>query len=101
MAPVFAREASNATSPKPKLRKYHRGVSVEALNNMGGKPRSSSGGNIMASFTRRDFIASAPTGRTVTIYQPDDTLNVIDLLLVTDLQVGPTSANGSRKRRKD
>jgi hypothetical protein len=47
----------------------------------------------------RDFLATAPSGRTVTVYQPDDSLNVIDLLLVTDLEVKPLG-NGSRKRRK-
>lgn len=46
----------------------------------------------------RDFIAAAPSGRTVTVYQPDDSLNVIDLLLVTDLEI--TGANGRRKRRR-
>jgi hypothetical protein len=44
-------------------------------------------------------MASAPSGRTVTVYQPDDTLNVVDLLLVTDLEV-TAKANGSSKRRK-
>jgi hypothetical protein len=44
----------------------------------------------------RDFIAAAPSGRTVTVYQPDDSLNVIDLLLVTDLEVKAT--NGRRKK---
>jgi hypothetical protein len=43
----------------------------------------------------RDFIAAAPSGRTVGVYQPDDTFNLIDLLLVTDLEV---KANGRRKR---
>lgn len=47
----------------------------------------------------REFIAAAPSGRTMAIYQPDDTFNLIDLLLVTDVEVKPT-ANGSRKRRK-
>jgi hypothetical protein len=47
----------------------------------------------------REFIATAPSGRTVTVYQPDDSLNVIDLLLVTDLEVKP-AGNGSGKRRK-
>lgn len=47
----------------------------------------------------REFIASAPSGRTITVYQPDDTANIIDLLLVTDLEVKPT-LNGPRKRRK-
>lgn len=47
----------------------------------------------------REFMASAPSGRTITVYQPDDTLNVIDLLLVTDLEVKSTT-NGSRRRRR-
>jgi hypothetical protein len=46
----------------------------------------------------REFLATAPSGRTVTLYQPDDSLNVIDLLLVTDLEIAPQ--NGDRKRRK-
>jgi hypothetical protein len=45
----------------------------------------------------RDFVMAAPSGRTVVVQQPDDTLNVIDLLLVTDLEVKPKS-NGRRKR---
>jgi hypothetical protein len=45
-----------------------------------------------------DFIATAPSGRTVTVYQPDDSLNVIDLLLVTDLEIAPP--NGQKKRRR-
>ncbi len=47
----------------------------------------------------REFIMAAPSGRTLSVYQADDTLNVIDLLLVTDLEVKPV-ANGSGKRRK-
>lgn len=47
----------------------------------------------------REFMASAPSGRTVVIYQPDDTLNIVDLLLVTDVEIKP-AANGSGKRRK-
>ncbi len=46
-----------------------------------------------------EFIMSSPSGRTVSVYQPDDTLNVIDLLLVTDLELRP-ARNGSGKRRK-
>jgi len=37
----------------------------------------------------REFLASAPSGRTVIVYQPDDSFNVVDLLLVTDLEVRP------------
>ncbi len=47
----------------------------------------------------REFIAAAPSGRTLAIYQPEDTFNLVDLLLVTDVEVKP-AANGSRKRRK-
>jgi hypothetical protein len=32
-------------------------------------------------------MASAPSGRTVIIYQSDDSFNVVDLLLVTDLEI--------------
>jgi hypothetical protein len=35
----------------------------------------------------REFMASAPSGRTVIIYQSDDSFNVVDLLLVTDLEI--------------
>jgi hypothetical protein len=33
----------------------------------------------------------------VTVYQPDDTLNVVDLLLVTDLEI---KTNSSERRRR-
>jgi hypothetical protein len=46
----------------------------------------------------REFIMAVPSGRTVVICQPDDTLNVIDLLLVTDLELKP-AGNGRRKRK--
>ena len=45
----------------------------------------------------REFIMSVPSGRTVVVAQSDDTVNIIDLLLVTDLEV---RTNGSRKRRR-
>ncbi len=47
----------------------------------------------------REFMASAPSGRTIIVYQPDDTFNVVDLLLVTDLEFKPRR-NGAGKRRK-
>jgi hypothetical protein len=47
----------------------------------------------------REFMMASPSGRMVSVYQPDDTLNVIDLLLVTDLEIKPRP-DGSRKRRK-
>lgn len=45
----------------------------------------------------RDFIMAVPSGRTLVVTQPDDTLNIIDLLLVTDLEYEPVK-NGKRKR---
>lgn len=47
----------------------------------------------------REFIMAAPSGRTIVVYQPDDTMNIIDLLLITDLEFKPAS-NGGRRRRK-
>jgi hypothetical protein len=47
----------------------------------------------------REFIMASPTGRILVVYQPDDTFNWIDLLLVTDLEVRLTT-NGAAKRRK-
>src|SRR5258708_3827216 len=35
----------------------------------------------------REFMAAAPSGRTVVVYQPGDRLNIVDLLLVTDVEV--------------
>lgn len=42
----------------------------------------------------RDFIAHAPSGRTMVVYQPDDRMNIIDLLLVADLELKPLPASG-------
>jgi hypothetical protein len=49
--------------------------------------------------SHREFIMSVPSGRTLLVAQPDDTVNIIDLLLVTDLELKPV-ANGSGRRRK-
>ena len=35
----------------------------------------------------REFIMAAPSGRTVIVVQPDDTVNIVDLPLVTDLKL--------------
>jgi hypothetical protein len=47
----------------------------------------------------REFIMTVPTGRTVIVAQPDDTVNIIDLPLVTDFEL-KAQASGSSKRRK-
>jgi hypothetical protein len=47
----------------------------------------------------REFIIMAPTGRTIVVFQPDDTTNIIDVLLVKDLEFKPAS-DGTGKRRR-
>jgi hypothetical protein len=51
------------------------------------------------SVRHREFIMTVPSGRTIVVCQPDDTLNIIDLLLVTDLELKPTQNGSGRKRR--
>jgi hypothetical protein len=43
-----------------------------------------------------DFLSRSPSGRSIIVYQPDESFNAIDLLLVTDLEV---KSNGHRKQR--
>lgn len=47
----------------------------------------------------REYILTVPSGRTIVVCQPDDTLNIIDLLLVTDLEVRPSTDGTGRRRR--
>lgn len=47
----------------------------------------------------REFAAISPTGRTVVVYQPDGSYNLIDLLLVTDLEVKIPGEPKPRKRK--
>ena len=46
-----------------------------------------------------EFLMPSPSGRTVIVYQPNDSFNVIDLLLVTDLEVA-ANGNGRARRRR-
>ena len=47
----------------------------------------------------REFVMTVPSGRTILVAQPDDTVNILDLLLVTDIEFKP-SGDGIGKRRK-
>jgi len=47
----------------------------------------------------REFMWIFPSGRTIGVAQADDSFNVIDLLLVTDLEFKPLR-NGGRKRSR-
>jgi hypothetical protein len=46
----------------------------------------------------RDFIMAVPSGRTVFVAQPDDSVNIIDLLLVTGVELN-RQKNGRQKQR--
>lgn len=46
----------------------------------------------------REFVSLSPSGRTVVVFDPEDRMNILDLLVVTNLQIEP--ANGSRSRKK-
>lgn len=43
----------------------------------------------------RDFISRSPSGRTVIVHSEDDSFSILDLLLVTELEVHPTSQPGT------
>jgi len=45
----------------------------------------------------KEFLSWSPSGRTIVVHQPDESLNIIDLLLVTDLEIKP---DGRRRRRR-
>jgi hypothetical protein len=47
----------------------------------------------------RDFIMVVPSGRNLVVACPDGTVDIIDLLLVTDIEL-KSSTNGRSKRRK-
>jgi len=46
----------------------------------------------------RDFMMAAPSGRTIVVMQPDDSMNIVDLLLVTDLEIKRTGHAGRRRK---
>lgn len=48
----------------------------------------------------REFILAVPSGRTIVVCQPDDTLNIIDLLLVTDLELRPARQMKTKRKRQ-
>jgi hypothetical protein len=46
-----------------------------------------------------EFLAIEPSGKAIKVYQPDDTVSVVDLASVTDLEI-KTTAKGSGGRSK-
>lgn len=39
-----------------------------------------------------DFLSMSPTGRTVVVYQEDDSFSILDLLLMTEIEPSPASS---------
>jgi hypothetical protein len=38
-----------------------------------------------------DFLSMSPSGRTVIVYQEDDSFSILDLLLTTEIEMSPPS----------
>jgi len=47
----------------------------------------------------REFIMTVPPGRTIVVAEPDGSLHILDVFMITDLEVRP-ELNGSRAKRK-
>lgn len=47
----------------------------------------------------REFVASAPVGRTAVVFQPNGKMNIIDLLLVTDLDFDAPIEKSKRRSK--
>jgi hypothetical protein len=43
-----------------------------------------------------DFLSMSPAGRTVVIYHPDDSASIVDLLLMTELELSPPATEGRK-----
>jgi hypothetical protein len=47
-----------------------------------------------------DFISMSPSGRTVIVVHPDDSYSVLDLLLMSELEVHADNGKPRRRRRR-
>jgi hypothetical protein len=47
----------------------------------------------------REFLMISPSGRTAYVSQPDDSMNIVDILLVTDLEVRHNGRTHRRNKR--
>lgn len=48
----------------------------------------------------REFIMAAPSGRTLVVLEPDDTMHIVDLLLVADVELKLRRNGSTGKRRR-
>ena len=46
-----------------------------------------------------EFLATAPSGQTISVYLPDDSFEIIDVPLITALVLKPNGARRSKSRR--
>jgi hypothetical protein len=42
-----------------------------------------------------DFLSMSPSGRPVIVYQEDDAFSIIDLLLMTEIEMGPATRSSA------
>lgn len=49
------------------------------------------------SVKNEDFVALAPSGREMTVYLPDDSAEIVDMVMVTRLEI--STRGGARKSR--
>ena len=47
-----------------------------------------------------EFLMPSPSGRTVVVHQPDDSLNIVDMLLVADLEIKPNGGTSRHSRKR-
>jgi hypothetical protein len=47
------------------------------------------------SIAHPDFLSMSPAGRTVVIYHPDDSASIVDLMLMTELELTPPAASSA------
>jgi hypothetical protein len=45
-----------------------------------------------------EFMSFSPSGRTIAVHEPDDSLRIVDLLLVTELHIHANGGSGRRRR---
>lgn len=48
----------------------------------------------------RELIMAAPSGRTLVVMEPDDTMHIVDLLLVAEIELKIRHNGSSGKRRR-
>jgi hypothetical protein len=46
-----------------------------------------------------EFMSFSPSGRTIAVHEPDDSLRIVDLLLVTEVHVHANGGSSPRRRK--